>query len=108
MVKESTHYKDEKIIKVMKNPFASKQLCCVFNTVKNLYELNTFCDGNVWFLDCYKVIIDSDNELPCNYCYTFEDVVIAFDQIILTDNDFYGKDYRIISNLIESSVKLSS
>ena len=108
VVKKSKFYKDKKIIKVMKNPFASKQLCCVFNAIKNQYKLNTFCVGNVWFLDCYKVIIVSDNELPCNYCYTFEDVVIIFDQIILTDNDFYGKDYRIISSLIEPSVKLSS
>ena len=83
VVKESKFYEDEKIIKVMKNPFASKQLCCVFNAMKNRNELNTFCHGNVWFLDCYKVIVDSDNELLYNYCYTFEDVVIAF------NHDYY-------------------
>ena len=105
MVKESKFYEDEKIITVIKNPFVIKHLCCVFNAIKDLIEVNTCGEGNAWFLDCYKVIIGSDNELSCDDFYTFEDAVIAFDQVALTGNDSYGKDYRIICNLIESGVK---
>ena len=105
VVKESKYFDDEKNIKVIRNPFSSKQLCSVFHAIKELVR-NDQGQNNCWFLDCYKVIIDSDTELLSRCLYYFKDAITAFDQVIQRDNDSWAKDYRIICNLIESKVKL--
>ena len=95
-----------KILRLLGIHFQVK-LCSVFHAIKELVR-NDQGQNNCWFLECYNVTIDSDRELLSRCLYYFEDIIIAFDQVIQIDNDSRAKVYRIICNLIESKVKLSS
>ena len=105
IIKRSKVFAREKKIKA-KDSMVSEQLWHVINRIIQLVRIEELkskklCD----FLEPYCVYFDPDERVVLTI---FEDCVIAFDQVVKTEEGKNIKEFRIIGQVVESRIAIPS